>query len=198
VACLLPADLLIILTTVEGVIADFGQPSARVLSVIDEITPEIERIAGGTTSATAVGGMTSKIQAAKIVARSGIPLVIAPGRKHDVLERVLRGEDEGTLFIPSERRLASRKRWIAFFHRPAGVIYVDEGARKALREQGKSLLPPGITRCEGEFDAGAVVSICDLNGTEFARGMADVPSESIRLKQLKRQEVIHRDNLVIL
>jgi glutamate 5-kinase len=198
VACLLPADLLVILTTAEGLIANFGQPNAKLLNTIEAITPEIEAMAGGTSSSTAVGGMISKIQAAKIVARAGIPLVIAPGKKDCVLGRVALGEEEGTLFIPNERRLASRKRWIAFFHRPRGTIYVDEGAKKALREQGKSLLPPGITRAEGEFHQGDVVSICDLNGTEFARGLADVTSESIRLKQISRQEVIHRDNLVIL
>ena len=198
VACLLPADLLIILTTVDGVIVNFGQPGARVLNTIEAITPEIEALAGGTTSATAVGGMTSKIQAAKIVARSGIPLVIAPGMRADVIKRVLDGEEVGTLFVPNERRLASRKRWIAFFHRPKGVLYVDEGAKKALREQGKSLLPPGITRCEGEFNPGEIVSICDLNGTEFARGIADLTAGAIRLKQIPRQEVVHRDNLVVL
>jgi glutamate 5-kinase len=183
---------------VEGVIANFGQADARLLSTVEVITPEVEGIAGGTTSATAVGGMASKIQAAKIVARSGIPLVIAPGQKLDVLARVIAGEEVGTLFVPSERRLASRKRWIAFFHRPRGMIYVDDGARKALREQGKSLLPPGIARCEGEFHSGEVVSVCDLDGTEFARGMTDVNSESIRRKEIGREEVIHRDNLVIL
>ncbi len=198
VACLLPADLLIILTTADGLIQNFGQPDAKLLHAVEAITPEVEAMAGGTTSATAVGGMSSKIQAAKIVSRSGIPLVIAPGKKAGVVERSVSEEDEGTLFLPSERRLASRKRWIAFFHRPRGVIYVDEGAKKALREQGKSLLPPGITRSEGDFHQGDVVSVCDLNGTEFARGMSDVASESIRLKQISRQEVIHRDNLVIL
>ncbi|MGZ8938216.1 MAG: glutamate 5-kinase [Limisphaerales bacterium] len=198
VACLLPADLLIILTTVDGVIANFGQPDARVLGTVEAITPELEAMAGGTTSTTAVGGMASKIQAAKIVARSGIPLVIAPGMQPDVIKRVLDAEEIGTLFIPNERRLASRKRWIAFFHRPKGVIYVDEGAKKALREQGKSLLPPGITRCDGEFNIGEIVSICDLNGTEFARGISDVAADSIRQKQIPRQEVIHRDNLVVL
>lgn len=198
VACLLPADLLVILTTVEGVIFNFGKPDAKLVSEIPEITPEVEAMAGGTTSATAVGGMTSKIEAAKIVARAGIPLVIAPGKKSDVLERVLGREDEGTLFVPNERRLASRKRWIAFFHYPKGSVYVDEGARRALREQGKSLLPPGITRCEGDFHSGEVVRVCDLNGTEFARGMIDINAEQIRLKQMPKEEVIHRDNLVIL
>lgn len=198
VACLLPADVLIILTTVEGVIADFGQPNAHVLRMVESITPEIEAMAGGTTSATAVGGMTSKIQAAKMVARSGLPLVIAPGKEPDIIRRVLDSEEIGTLFVPNQRRLASRKRWIAFFHRPKGVIYVDEGAKRAVREEGKSLLPPGITRCEGAFVPGEIVSVCDGNGTEFARGISDVPADAIRLKQLARKEVIHRDNLVVL
>lgn len=198
VACLLPADLLVILTTVEGVILNFGQPNAQLVSIIPEITSEIEHIAGGTTSATAVGGMTSKIQAAKIASRSGIPLVIAPGRKHDVLARVLACEEEGTLFVPSARKLASRKRWIAFFHHPCGALYVDDGARKALREQGKSLLPPGITRCEGEFRKGDIVSIGDLNGTEFARGITEVDSDAICRREMPKTEIVHRDNLVIL
>jgi glutamate 5-kinase len=198
VACLLPADLLIILTTVDGVIVNFGQPDARVLPTVDSITSDIEAMAGGTTSTTAVGGMSSKIQAAKIVARAGIPLVIAPGKRTDVIQSVLEGQQVGTLFVPNERRLASRKRWIAFFHRPKGVIYVDDGAKKALREQGKSLLPPGITRCEGEFNTGEIVSVCDLNGTEFARGISDVAAGAIRDRQLPKLEVIHRDNLVVL
>ncbi len=198
VACLLPADLLVILTTVEGVIANFGKPDAQLVSTIEEITPEIEGVAGGTTSATAVGGMTSKIQAAKIVARAGIPLVIAPGKNATVLKQLVGGEEIGTLFVPNEKRLASRKRWIAFFHHPKGSLYLDDGARRALREEGKSLLPPGITRCEGNFNSGEVVRICDLNGTEFARGMIAVSSEAIRLKQMPKGEVIHRDNLVIL
>jgi glutamate 5-kinase len=198
VACLLPADLLVILTTVDGVIVNYGQPNAQLLATVEAITPEVEALAGGTTSATAVGGMTSKIQAAKIVARSGIPLVIAPGKKTDVLQRVTNREAEGTLFVPNQKRLASRKRWIAFFHRPAGIIQVDDGAKQALREQGKSLLAPGIIRCEGTFQKGDVVTICDINGTEFARGITEVPAESIRLKQMPRREVIHRDDLVIL
>src|SRR5687767_5434906 len=198
VACLLPADVLIILTTVEGMIVNFGQPDARLLSTVESITPELEAMASGTTNTTAVGGMISKIQAAKMAARSGIPLVIAPGKDADVIQRVLNAEEVGTLFVPNQKRLASRKRWIAFFHRPKGVIYVDDGAKQALREQGKSLLPPGITRCEGDFTTGEIVSVCDANGTEFARGISDVTAGAIREKQIPRQEVIHRDNLVVL
>ena len=117
----------------------------------------MEKIAGGTTSDTAVGGMASKIEAAKIAVRSGIPLVIASGKKKDALAQILAGEDEGTLFIAQPDRLQGRKRWIAFFHHPKGTLFVDQGAKLALREKGKSLLPPGVTRCEGEFAAGDVV-----------------------------------------
>jgi glutamate 5-kinase len=198
VACLLPADLLIILTTVEGVIENFGAANARLLPRIEEISDAIESSAQGTTSATAVGGMTSKIDAAKIVIRSGIPLVIASGRKKDVLASVTAGADEGTLFIPKPSKLASRKRWIAFFHRPAGSLFVDDGAKKALREKGRSLLLPGVARCEGHFKAGDVISIRDANGTEFARGLAKASSAEIGSKSLAKPDVVHRDNLVIL
>jgi len=198
VASLLPADLLVILTTVDGVLENFGKANARTLSVIEKINEGIEEMADGTTSATAVGGMSSKVQAAKIAVRSGIPLVIASGRKKNVLARVLAGEDEGTLFVPQTTRLKGRKRWIAFFHHPKGTLFVDEGAKKALRESGKSLLPPGIARCEGQFQAEEVVRICDLNGTEFARGISGFSSAEISSKELKRIEVVHRDNLVVL
>jgi glutamate 5-kinase len=197
-ACLLPADLLVVLTTVDGVIENFGQANPKTIPTIEQIDERIEKLAGGTDSATAVGGMASKIQAAKIVARSGIPLVIASGRKKNVLAAILSGDEEGTLFVPQPTRLKGRKRWIAFFHHPKGALYVDAGARTALRENGKSLLPPGIARCEGEFAAGEVVRICDRDGTEFARGIADFNSNEIKARQLPRVEVVHRDNLVIL
>ena len=198
VASLLPADLLVILTTAEGVIENFGAANARTLSVIDRIDARVERMAGGTDSVTAVGGMASKIEAAKIVVRSGIPLVIASGKKKGVLGRVIAGSEEGTLFVPKPGKLKGRKRWIAFFHHPQGSLVVDAGAKKALREGGKSLLPPGVTRCEGDFDAGDVVRICDLDGTEFARGIAKFSAAEVRGKKLARVEVVHRDDLVVL
>ena len=198
VASLLPADLLVILTTVDGVIENFGQSGAKVISSIGQIDAELEKIAGGTTSETAVGGMATKIQAAKIVVRSGIPLVIASGRKQSVLADILAGADEGTLFIAQEGKLRGRKRWIAFFHHPKGTLVVDDGAKNALREAGKSLLPPGVARCEGDFAAGDVVRICDANGTEFARGIARFSSAAVREKSLPKEELVHRDDLVIL
>ena len=155
VACLLPADALVILTT------------------------------------------ASKLQAARIVMRSGIPLVIASGRKKNVLARIFEGRDEGTIFVAQEAKLKGRKRWIAFFHHAKGALFVDEGAKQALRERGKSLLPPGVARCEGEFAAGEVVRLCDVNGTEFARGICDFDSNTVKGRQATGV-LVHRDNLVIL
>ncbi|HYE31579.1 MAG TPA: glutamate 5-kinase [Methylomirabilota bacterium] len=198
VACLMPADLLIILTTVDGVIENFGKPEARVLSIIENIDSSVESQASGTTSATAVGGMTSKLQAAKIVMRSGIPLVIASGRKSDILQTVLAGEEIGTMFVPRAAKLTGRKRWIAFFHHPKGALFVDDGARSALREQGKSLLAPGVKRVEGHFASGDVVKICDLNGTEIARGLAKVDAPLLARGEQSKDVVVHRDNLVVL
>jgi glutamate 5-kinase len=198
VASLLPADLLLILTTVDGVLENFGKANPRTIPLIEQVDEALERGARGTASATAVGGMASKIQAAKIAIRSGIPLVIASGRKKRIVARVVAGEEEGTLFVPQPTRLKGRKRWIAFFHHPKGVLVVDAGARKALREAGKSLLPPGIMRCDGDFEAGEVVRICDADGTEFARGIAGFAAREIKARKLQRVEVVHRDNLVIL
>jgi glutamate 5-kinase len=198
VASLLPADLLVILTTVDGVIENFGRKNPKTISAIEKIDSAVQDMAGGTTSETAVGGMKSKIEAAKIVVRSGIPLVIASGKKKNVLARILDGADEGTLFVAQPNKLQGRKRWIAFFHHPKGALFVDDGAKKALRESGKSLLPPGVARCEGEFAAGDVVRICDLDGTEFARGIVKFSGEEVRAKKLARVELVHRDDLVIL
>jgi glutamate 5-kinase len=198
VASLLPADLLVILTTVDGVIENFGTKNARLLPVIEHINSTVEKMAGGTTSETAVGGMRSKIDAAKIVIRSGIPLVIASGIKKNALVKVANGEDEGTLFVAPPTKMQGRKRWIAFFHHPKGSLFVDPGAKKALRENGKSLLPPGVSRCEGEFSADDVVRICDLDGMEFARGIARFSAREIRADNLARVVLVHRDDLVIL
>lgn len=198
VAALLPADLLVILTTVDGLIENFGKSNAKTLNVVEKMDAALEKLAGGTTSETAVGGMASKLQAAKIVIRSGIPLVIASGRKKTALNRITAGKDEGTLFVPESKKLTGRKRWIAFFHHPKGTVTVDDGAKNALREDGKSLLPPGVTLVEGEFGAGDIIRIVDPNGTEFARGISHFDSTALRSGKLTRTEVVHRDNLVIL
>jgi glutamate 5-kinase len=198
VATLIPADLLVILTTVEGLMENFGSDHSRVISSVAQIDSLVEQWAGGTESETAVGGMATKIQAARIVMRAGIPMVIASGKRKDVLAAVLRGEEVGTVFVPQPLRMKGRKRWIAFFHHPQGTLVVDEGAKKALRENGKSLLPPGIISCAGEFAAGEIIRICDANGTEFARGIAKHSARDIREKLRPRIEVVHRNDLVIL
>jgi glutamate 5-kinase len=198
VAALLPADLLVILTTVDGVIEGWGKPEARTLSTVERIDSRLEKMAGGTESVTAVGGMKSKIQAARIVMRSGIPLVIGSGKRPAALARMLAGEEEGTLFVPQPGMLRGRKRWIAFFNHPRGTVVVDAGAEEALCRKGKSLLPPGITRCDGEFLAGEVVSICNAEGTEIARGISGFSAAEIRAWTTPRAEVVHRDNLVVL
>lgn len=151
VASLLPADLLVILTTADGLIEHFGKPEARLLETVEAVDARIEAMAGGTSSETATGGMTTKILAAKIVVRSGIPLVIAPGHRHDALEKIVNGESVGTRFLAGSGRLSSRKRWIAFYHHAEGTLTVDAGAVVALRDHGRSLLAPGILRCEESF-----------------------------------------------
>jgi glutamate 5-kinase len=207
VAALIDADLLIILSHVEGLYAcrsdipvatgaDRGKNAApTVISVVPEITHDIERLAGGTERLTSVGGMVSKLAAAKIVTRAGIPMVIASGEQPNVLADLLAGKEVGTIFLPGAKKLAGRKRWIAFFQRTAGVLRVDNGARDALCASGKSLLAKGVVGAEGEFAVGDAVSIQDKNGVEFARGLTKVASSELKTAV---GVIVHRDDLVIL
>lgn len=206
-ATLIDADLLVILSHVEGLYdrrsglpvatgSDRGREAApTVIHTVPEITREIEELAGGTDRATSVGGMKSKIEAARIVTRAGMPMIIANGERTGVLTGLLAGEEIGTVFLPNDKKLPSRKRWIAFFQRPAGAIVVDDGARRAMSANGKSLLAKGIVSTEGQFDKGEVVSVRDKNQVEFARGLAKVSSTEIRMAP---GVVVHRDDLVIL
>ena len=198
VACLLPADLLVILTTVDGLVENFGKKNPHTITVVEKIDTHIQKLAGGTLSNMAIGGMEAKIRAAKMTIRTGIPLVIASGKKKRVISNIIEGKDEGTFFVPRAGKLKGRKRWIAFFHHPKGSLWVDNGARNALRDKGKSLLPPGISKCIGEFNKGDVVRICDLEGTEFSRGISQYNADEIRARKLKSVEIVHRNDLVIL
>jgi glutamate 5-kinase len=198
VASLLPADLVILLTTVDGVIEHFGTDKARLIPTVETIDSTIRQHAKGASAMTATGGMATKIEAAQIAIRSGIPMIIASGRDPDALARVMDGGEIGTLFVPRPSKLRGRKRWIAFFHKPMGSLIVDDGAKTALRENGKSLLPPGVKRCEGSFAKGDVVMICDLEGTEFARGIVEFDRSEFGSDRTRRMEMVHRDNLVIL
>jgi glutamate 5-kinase len=178
-ATLIDADVFVILSHVEGLL----DRSQQLITTVPEITRDIEALAGGTDRVTSVGGMKSKIAAARIVTRAGIPMVIA-----NRLTGLLDGDEIGTLFLPQGGKLASRKRWIAFFQKPAGIIVVDDGARSALCQSGKSLLAKGVVRTEGKFAVGEIVSIHDTAGNEFARGLVKATSGVM----------VHRDDLVIL
>ena len=198
VASLLPADLLVILTTAEGLIEGYGTPEARRIGTVETIDRHIESLARGTSSPTATGGMISKVRAARITRRSGIPTLIASGRQPRILRQLLDGNDEGTLFLPHPSRLRGRKRWIAFFHHPQGGLVVDDGAKVALRENGRSLLTRGIVRVEGDFSRSEVISLLDLDGAEFGRGIAAMDSEDYARKPPAEKLAIHRNHLVIL
>jgi len=209
VASLTQADHLIILSTAPGLIDLKG--TGRIVPVVERITPEIEAMAGGTTSETAVGGMVSKISAAKLATKSGCGVFIASGAEPGIIGRLLSGEGPGTFFVPSGLPLEARKRWLAYFQRPAGTIRVNARAVPALREQGRSLLAVGVTEASGSFAAGDIVNIAAPDGSVIARGKAAFASEEIpalagrqsdELAALhpgrRRLEVVHRNDLVLL
>ena len=212
VAHLMDAELLVLLTDVDGFEMRPHKGSRELLPVVQRITPEIERSAGGTSGPTSTGGMASKIRAAKMVTACGIPMLLANGTKEGILSSLLiDGRLAGTLFLPSSGgRIESRKRWIAFTGRPAGVIYVDAGAQQALLANGKSLLASGVRKMEGNFKRGDLVSVRGEQGKEFARGLINYPHADLEKIQglrsdaisdllgRKAEEVIHRDFLVIL
>ena len=210
VAGLVDAQLLVILSHVEGLYED-GPQGRRVIPIVREITPEVERVAGSTSSQLSTGGMLAKLRAAKIVARLGIPMILAKGEVPEVLKRIWAGEEVGTLFLPHGKRLHGRKRWIGFHLRPKGELMVDEGAKEAILRRGKSLLPSGVKRVVGSFGRGDLVICKDLQGEEFARGLVNYGSEELSriigkksteiegvLGYKYADEVIHRDNLAVL
>jgi glutamate 5-kinase len=213
VASNLDADLLIILSDVDGLYTYNPKRSkkAELISIVDEITPEIERIAE-TGGKTGVGGMKTKIQAAKVTMKSGIPLVIANGREENILIRTIEGERVGTLFMPkTTRKMNGKEHWIRFASSPKGRIKVDEGAKTALIKNGSSLLPSGIIGVENEFRSGDTVSIVDTEGVEFAKGISNYSSSDIeKIKGLQSKEieqilgrkdyneVVYRGNMVLL
>src|SRR6478735_5997488 len=173
---LISADCLVILTDVEGV----RDASGVRMPIVRDIDREAVPVAGGSTSGVGSGGMASKVGSARIVTRTGVPAIVAPGREPDVLVKVLAGADVGTLFVPGSSVLSSRKHWIAYGAKPVGKLLIDEGAAKALREGGKSLLPKGIIKVEGDFELGDTVSILTREGVEVGRGLAAYPGNDLR------------------
>lgn len=207
VANLVGADGVVLLSDVEGL---QDPETGEVVEEVHAITPEVERLARGTGSAFASGGMRSKLAAARIATASGIPVVIARAGA-SILHRILEGETVGTFFHPAPARLASRKAWIAFATVPKGRVIVDHGARVALSEQNRSLLAAGVREVEGSFGPGEAVDIADESGRAFARGLVGFSSEELEriaglgskeigelLGGATAREVVHRDELVVL
>ena len=206
------AQLLIILSDQAGFYTADPRhnPNSELIHTVTTISDEIWQAAGeaGTTSGT--GGMVTKLRAAEIVTSSGEMMVMAHGREPLVVTRLLKGELLGTLFLP-QSRISGRKRWIAYSRPPKGRLIVDNGARDALVQGGKSLLPAGIRHVEGNFDYSDTVSCLTENGVEFARGLVNynaVDTAKLAGKHTKDienilghrdyDEIIHRDNLVLL
>jgi len=187
-----------------------GAPAPPPIEVVESISPEIERAARGSSSAFGRGGMTTKLEAARAAARCGAATVVCNGATRDVLLRVSAGEPLGTIFLPHSR-LASRKHWLAFTARTRGEVVIDEGAARALVEQGRSLLAAGISEVRGEFGIGDAVTCVDTVGRELARGLVAYSADEIRriarlparripqvLGYSNGDEVIHRNDLVLL
>jgi glutamate 5-kinase len=212
VAGCVEADLVAMLTDVEGLYdRNPAEPGAALVREVARVTPEIERMAGGAGSERSVGGMATKVKAARRLSAQGVATALLSGRRPGALAALLRGEPEGTVFAPGAERLSSRKGWLAAAARGKGIILVDPGARRALVEQGRSLLPSGVKAVEGQFGVGDPVDIAVDRGRAFARGLAGYAADELRrIAGLKTSEiegalgykyldeVVHRDDLVVL
>ena len=200
VANIVSADLLVMLSDVEGLHAsDPRRGPSELIPVVDAITPEIVRAAKGSSSLGS-GGMTSKLEAARIATASGVDVVIASADRPKVLTDVVDGSEVGTHFPARKDRLKSRKLWIAFAPSSRGQLFVDAGAVRALIDGNKSLLSAGISKVEGSFDAGDAVEVVGPDGVIIAKGLVSFGSQELDAVAGGRalREVIHRDQLVVL
>jgi glutamate 5-kinase len=218
VASLVGAQLLIILSDVDGLYSrdpsrpvKKGESPAELIPLIRRVTRKVEQIAGKSNSMVTVGGMITKVMAAKKTLSSGIPTLLVNGLDPEVIEKVFAGEEVGTLFWSDKGKIRDRKHWIAHTLKPAGIIKVDEGAKKALVNRGKSLLAAGVVAIEGKFEFGNAVSIIDENYAEIGRGLINYSDRDLekimgmKTAEVRKlvgnnfyEEVIHRDDLVIL
>jgi glutamate 5-kinase len=212
VAGLLEGSLLVILSDVRGLYdRDPSDPTASVLPVVEQIDESIEDLVRDRKTGISKGGMASKLTTAKFVTLSGQGVVIAWGRETDVLVRLSQGENLGTVFLPQSKTLAPRKRWIGFSAQPSGILVVDDGAARAMKGEGRSLLAIGIQSVVGDFGKGDVVSVQSSDSHEIARGLVNYSAEQLRriqgcrsdriqqiLGQCPYGEVIHRDNLTVI
>ena len=213
VANLIDADLLFILTDIDGLFtADPNRdPNAKMIPLVEKINGKIDALVSGSTSGMGTGGMVTKLEAARLATSSGVNVVIANGSGKDVLVRVASGEAIGTRFLPVKSKLDSRERWLLSGLSTRGKLTVDDGAAKALKKNDCSLLGAGINQVEGNFQRGDIVDICDLKGVKLGSGITNYTSaevhsikgahsESINalLGYDSGSEVVHRNNLVIL
>jgi glutamate 5-kinase len=213
VASKMQADLLVILSNVDGLYdCDPRKSETRALiEEVSDITEDLKMMCEGSGSEVSVGGMASKLEAARIATFSGIGTVLANGERKHILRDIFRGERRRTYFHPRRETISGRKRWIAFGSAPRGSVIVDEGARRALLERGRSLLPSGIVGVAGEFARGDIISVLDEDKKEIARGLVNYAAAEVRLIKGHHSsrisellgtgdydEVVHRDNLATL
>lgn len=209
---LLGADLLINLTNVDGILDDDPRvnPRAQLIQVVEKVDAELLRAASAQPGAVGRGGILTKVQAAEKVARCGTPTIVANGLSEGILDRLVQGEQLGTLFLPHGAQLSRRKHWIAFTAEAKGEVLVDQGAVKPLREGGKSLLAAGVRQVTGPFEAGAAVRVLGPDGAVLGIGLSNYSSNDLeKIKGLRSSEiekclghkdfdeVIHRDNLAV-
>lgn len=212
VTSLVEADLMILLTNINGIYSEDPRKNknAEFIPVINEVDNDIENIDGGTTGKTTTGGMKTKIEAVKKASAFGVASVVANGEESGAITRIFKGEEIGTIVLPSQDRLKARKHWIAYNLKTVGKITLDEGAKTAIIKKGKSLLPSGILKTQGNFGIGDCVICLDESGDEIARGISTYSAEEIRKIAGKKtseiekilgykysDEVIHRDDLAV-
>jgi glutamate 5-kinase len=213
VANLVDADLLALLTDIGGLYTADPRcnPQAQLICRVDDIDAEIERMAGDTVSCQGIGGMTTKIEAARLATCSGVKVVIADGREPDILLRVSQGEDAGTFFPAQVNKMESKKRWMLSGLASKGKVVVDKGAVSALKEHNKSLLPAGVIKAEGKFHRGDIVDIIDEKGKRIGYGISNYSSSDLAIIGGKHSdnipsllnydygdEAVHRNNMVTL
>jgi glutamate 5-kinase len=210
---LLQAPLLVLLTVVDGLYGSdpSTDPNASIVSTVPRIDAAILDKAGESRSPLGSGGMRSKLRAARLATEAGESVIIANGSQPGVLDAIMAGEPVGTLFLPHGGTLPAWKRWLGYTARPRGRLVVDAGARIAVEENGRSLLPIGVIQVAGSFHKGDVVALLDAEGAEFARGLTNYSSDDAsRLRGLRTdqiaealgtvpyEEIVHRDNLVVI
>jgi glutamate 5-kinase len=213
VSNMIEADCLVILSDVAGLYDKDPKANddARLVRCVEEVDEAVASLAEDTKTAAGSGGMTTKLTAAKRAVHGGIAAVIASGKQENMLRKIFSGEEEGTYFPAREETLSRRKHWIAYTVKATGTLTLDDGAVRAILEQGKSLLPKGVVAVEGEFDRGDAVALTNRDGQRIAKGLALYNAEETRaiaglasweivdrLGYKYYDEVVHRDDLVVL